>query len=278
MSTRRNGPITLLGLIALCPFLVSCAVAQERIAEVDAPSPASGAAAAPDANSPTDNKWHFAFIPYLWFAGVHGTTGIRGFDASIHATPGDLISHFDFGLMATVELDKSRAVMPVDMMWIRLSDSKSLPENLVGLNSIDVRVGQFVLTPKAGYTIFNGEKFKVDALGGFRFWNISQKFFFNPTIFNGLSASQDWVDVLGGARFVILPSPKVSIVIAGDGGGGVASPDYQVVGAIGYKIKKCFILQAGYRYLDVDYRNTQSCYLYDVIQNGAVLGATFNFK
>ena len=277
MSTHRNGPITLLGLIALCPFLVSCAVAQERIAEVDAPSPASGAAV-PDANSPTDNKWHFAFIPYLWFAGVHGTTGIRGFDASIHATPGDLISHFDFGLMATVELDKSRAVMPVDMMWIRLSDSKSLPENLVGLNSIDVRVGQFVLTPKAGYTIFNGEKFKIDALGGFRFWNISQKFFFNPTIFNGLSASQDWVDVLGGARFVILPSPKVSIVIAGDGGGGVASPDYQVVGAIGYKIKKCFILQAGYRYLDVDYRNTQSGYLYDVIQNGAVLGATFNFK
>jgi hypothetical protein len=280
MSTRRYGYTTLLGIIALCPFLMSCAVAQERIAELDAPLPAGGGAApaSPAANGTTDNKWHFGFLPYLWFTGMHGTTGIRGFDASVHASPGDLLSHLDVGLMAGVELQKSRAVMPVDMVWARLSDDKSLPENIIGINSIDTRVGQFILTPKAGYRIIDRDKFKVDALGGMRYWHLSQKMNFNPMLFNGLSTSQDWVDVLGGARFVYLPSPKVSILIAGDGGGGVAAPDYQIVGVLGYKVKKSIILQAGWRYLDVDYRNSSSTYLYDVIQSGAAVGATFYFK
>lgn len=277
MSVRRNGSITLLGIIALCPFLMSCAAAQERIEELDAPLPASGTAA-PDANGTTDNKWHFGFLPYLWFTGMHGTTGIRGLNASIHATPGDLLSHFDIGLMAGVELQKGRGVMPVDMVWARLSDSKSLPENIVGVNSIDARIGQFVLTPKAGFRIIDKDRFKFDGLGGMRYWHLEQKFYFSPTIRNGITTSQDWVDVLGGGRIVMLLSPKVPVLISGDAGGGVGSPDYQVLGAIGYKVKKSIILQAGWRYLDVHYRNNESGFLYDVAQSGAAVGATFFFK
>ena len=187
MSARRDRCIKLLAAIVLSPFLMRCAAAQERIAELDAPSPASGGAAALDANGSTDTKWHFGFLPYLWFTGMHGTTGIRGFNASVHATPGDLLSHLDIGLMAGVELRKNRGVMPVDMIWARLSDSKSLPENIIGVNSIDARIGQFVLTPKAGFRIIDRDRFKVDALGGMRYWHLEQKFYFRPTIRNGIS-------------------------------------------------------------------------------------------
>jgi hypothetical protein len=58
----------------------------------------------------------------------------------------------------------------------------------------------------------------------------------------------------------------------------VASPDYQVLGVLGYKIKRSIILQADWRYLDVNYRNNDSGYLFDVAQSGGAVGATFYFK
>ena len=48
-----------------------------------APSPVPQAAAATD---PNNDVWHFAVAPYLWFAGMHGTVGARGYDASVHAS------------------------------------------------------------------------------------------------------------------------------------------------------------------------------------------------
>lgn len=278
MSTRRHAYFTLLAEIALSLLLMPCAVAQERTVELNAPSLAGGAAASPDANGSADDQWHIGFLPYLWFAGAHGTTGVRGLNASIHASAGDMLSHFNIGLMGALELRKNRLVLPVDTMWVRLSDSKSLPENVVGVNSIDTRVGQFVLSPKAGYRIIDGEKLKVDGLAGLRYWHLGQKLNFNPTIFDGVSTSQNWVDALGGGRIEMLLSPKASVTIAGDAGGGGASPDYQVVGLLGFKVKKNIILQAGWRYLDVHYRNSNSGYLYDVAQSGAAIGATIYFK
>jgi hypothetical protein len=277
MSARGNACFTLLAAIALSPFLISPVSAQERTEELNAPQ-ASGGAASSDSNGPADDRWHIGFLPYLWFPGAHGTTGIRGFNASVHVSAGDLLSHFDIGLMGAVELRKNRVVLPVDTMWVRLSDSKSLPENLAGVKSIDARVGQFVLSPKGGYRIIDRKQLKVDGLAGLRYWHLGERLNFNPTIFSGLSTSQNWVDALGGGRIQMLPSPKASVTIAGDAGGGGASPDYEVLGLLGFKVKKNVILQAGWRYLDVHYRNNGSGFLYDVAQSGVVFGATIYFK
>jgi len=225
-----------------------------------------------------DDQWHIAFSPYLWFAGVHGTTGVLGYNTSIHASPGDLLSHFNMGLMGSTNLRRNRVVLPVDMMWIRLSDNHSLPENVLGVNSIDFRAGQFILTPGAGYRFVDKSNLKVDGLVGLRYWHLGQKLTFNPTILNGISTSQNWVDALGGARLLMLITPKLSMIISGNAGGGAAAPDYEVLGVVGLKVKRNITLQAGWRYLDVHYRNNSNLFLYDVAQNGAILGATFQLK
>jgi hypothetical protein len=38
----------------------------------------------------SDSKWHFYGTGYIWISGIHGTVGIRGFDASVHVTAGDI--------------------------------------------------------------------------------------------------------------------------------------------------------------------------------------------
>lgn len=245
MKALRNSFLTLLTLIALTPLLMSQELAVQN--EQTTPSSVGGAAAQPDTSFAMDDQWHIAFLPYLWFAGMHGTTGVLGYNTSVHASAGDLLSHFNIGLMAASELRKNRWVLPVDIMWIRLSDNHGLPENEPGVNHIDFRAGQFLLTPEGGYRFVDKWNLKVDALVGLRYWHLGQKLTLSPPIHNSVSTSENWVDALGGAKFLMLLPRNMSIIIAGDAGGGGASPDYQVVGLFGVKVKKNVTLQAGWR-------------------------------
>lgn len=215
---------------------------QEATAMAGAPAPS-------DQTAPADDPWHITFFPYLWFPGMHGTTGVLGFNTSVKASPGDLLSHFDIGLMGNVTARKQRFVAPVDFMWVALSDDKGLPENVVGIESISFHVGQFILTPKAGYQIIDTPKLKVDGLAGLRYWHLGEELHFNPKLFNGVSRSQNWVDGVAGARIEMVLSSKVSITVLGDAGGGGAVPDYQIAGLLGLKVKKKITLQAGWRSL-----------------------------
>jgi hypothetical protein len=87
------------------------------------------------------------------------------------------------------------------------------------------------------------------------------------------------VDGVARMRLEFALSTKAGITIAGDAGGGGAEVDYQVVGALGYKICKICTLQLGYRYLDTNYRtNAPRLIVFDAHQSGALLGITFNVK
>jgi len=242
------------------------------------PGQASSPASDTDPSTAMDDQWHIAFDPYLWFPGVHGKTGAFGRNASVHASAGDLLSHFDIGLMGTVEARKNRFVMPIDTVWTVISDDKGLPENQPGIESISVRGGLFIFTPKAGYRVIDASKVKVDGLIGLRYWHLGERFHFNPTLYKEAHISQNWVDVVAGAQIKMLLSPKAAILVLGDAGGGQASPDYEAAGLLGLKLKKNLDLFMGWRYLDVHYRNNNKLFLYDMAESGAVLGASFYFK
>jgi hypothetical protein len=252
-------------------------VIQDALLPEAVQTPSSGTSG--NAPAAADNDWHFTFSPYLWFAGMHGTVGALGRNVSVHASPGDVLSHFNIGLMGAAELSRKRVLIPIDLIWIRLSDSQALPFPALSAVSADARVGQFILTPKVGYRVFDNEKLKVDALTGFRYWHLGEKLSFNPSLLGlNFSGSQNWVDPLVGGRIQAPLSAKTEVTIAGDvGGWGVGSQlDYQVVGLLGYKLKPKLTLQVGYRYLDVDYRNGGATY--DTTTSGALFGVTFKIK
>jgi hypothetical protein len=57
----------------------------------------------PSNSGPNDDTGcHFDLSPYLWFAGAHGVVGALDHDLGFHASPGDLLSHIDIGLMGVV--------------------------------------------------------------------------------------------------------------------------------------------------------------------------------
>jgi hypothetical protein len=279
MSSRKT-------FLVACTVLVSLMLCLPAIAQGPSEASSSDAtigAQTPDAPTPqnttaADDGWHFAVTPYLWFAGVSGAAGAVGHDVGIHASPGDLLSHFDIGLMGLVEARKNRFVLPVDFLFIKLTADKGVPLNDF-VNSIQFKGTVVVLTPSAGYRIVDHEKVKVDALAGFRYWHMGQSLNAQPQLFNGFSRSQNWVDAVAGGKIEMALSEKALVTIAGDAGGGGSDLDYQAVGALGYRLGKKAILQLGYRYLYVNYHNNPpASFLFDAHLSGAILGVTFNLK
>jgi len=226
-----------------------------------------------------NDGWHVAITPYLWFSGVHGTTGALGREASVHASFSDIFSNTDIGAMGVMEARYKRVLMPVDFMWIKLSDDKALPIQVVAL-SIKAEMTETMLTPKIGYRIADGKKVKVDALFGIRYWHVSTDFTLQPVqIIGGISQSANWVDAVAGGRIILALSPKAFMGVAGDAGGGSARSDWQGAGFLGYKISPKWVMLAGYRYLSINYRpNGKAQFVYDVNMPGLVIGATYNIK
>jgi hypothetical protein len=233
----------------------------------------NGQAAANTENSLNGPGWHFAASPYLWFAGLHGTVGVDGYESSLHVSPGDLLSKFDIGFMGAFEARKGRWIIPIDFLWIRLKDDKAIPEDIIGVTEVNVHINESVLTPKAGYRFVDSEKWKVDAIAGFRYWHLGQNIDFIG-IPATLTNSQNWVDVIAGARIQKPLSQKITIDLLGDAGGGAANLDYQIVTFLSYKIKPKIALLAGWRYLAINYRPSTT-FVNDTVTSGVFAGATF---
>ncbi|HTZ47965.1 MAG TPA: hypothetical protein VMH20_10255 [Verrucomicrobiae bacterium] len=247
---------------------------------------ASAQTSAPTASStvsnnvdPADQGWHVDIAPYLWFPAINGTVGARDYQSSVHVGASDVLSNFNFGLMGAAEFRYNRIVMPLDFMWVRLEDNKSIPlgENLGLAESIHTKLNEDLFTPKVGYRLVSTPKFKMDALIGIRYWHYGATLTLQPSeLGNSRYAAINWVDAVQGARFQAMIAPKLWLTIAGDAGAGGSKLDYQVVGLLGYQLKRV-TLQGGWRYLVVHKAPGENAYV-DAAMTGVVLGAVIPIK
>jgi len=237
----------------------------------------SGAQASNSTVTDPANGWHFSVTPYLWFAGMHGTLGAKGHDVSVHAGFSDIFSYLNIGLMGAIEPRYKKFGAPVDFLWMKLSDDKGLPFER-GPTSIKAKVTQTLLAPKVSYRLIDGEMVKVDGNFGIRYFHLGTTVTLEPASrLPSFYQSANWVDYTGGARIVATVSPRILVTALGDVGAGGADLDYQVAGALGYKLKPSIVLQTGWRYLDVNYR-PKSTFVYDTATTGLIVGATFYLK
>jgi opacity protein-like surface antigen len=247
---------------------------------VNAQTQSAMSTTAPEAKeADADAEWHFTIAPYIWFAGVQGTTGALGHEASVHADFSEVFNYLNIGAMGAFEARYKRVIIPVDFMWMKLSDDKGIPVNDIA-TSVKAKMTETMLTPKIGYRIADGKRVKVDALFGFRYWHLSTDLALQPVTLDGsFSQSTSWVDAVAGGRITAALTPKVFAVIAGDAGGGTAKSDYQVGGGMGYELNRKLSLLVGYRYLHVNYRSTgNDRFIYDVNMPGLVFGAIYKIK
>jgi len=244
---------------------------QDQATTAAAPTPA------PQKTSGTDDGdgWRGAIAIYGWFPAVHGNVGVLGHEAGFHATFSDVFHTLKGIIPVAAEVDKGRFVMPVDFLWMKLGNNRGIPLNDFGQTSVNIHLTQSILTPKFGYRLVDGEHWKIDALAGIRYWHLGQNLALEPAGVSN-SRSANWVDGLGGARIQLVFSPKASIIVSGDAGGGGANLDYQVVGLLNLKFTQHLGVGLGWRYLDIDYQGNRQ-FLYDTIINGPMAGFYYTF-
>jgi hypothetical protein len=272
-----------LGSILALSFCAT-AKAQDQTATASAQvqTPPANAAVASNSSSGNtsspgiDGTWHFESLSYLWFPGIHGTVGARGYQASPSVSPSDLISHFNFGLMGSFEAHYNRWGIPFDYVYVKVDDNKTFV-NLPGYTA-NPSLKESLLTPKVTYLVVDGQRLQIKATAGIRYWHLGENLQLTrpaaPSISFG--TSQNWVDVVGGANIVVPFSPKIAVMILGDAGGGGANVDYQVAGIINYQLKPKWGVGLGYRYVDVNYRNSNK-FIFDTVQSGIALTLLYKY-
>jgi len=234
----------------------------------DAPVPQSSY------NAADSTGWRGTFAFYGWFAGEHGTVGVLGHNAGISVPFSDVFQNLKGVIPIFVEADKGRFVLPIDYLWLKLEGIRGLPFTDISQTSVNVQLTESIFTPKAGVRVLDAEHFKIDALGGIRYWYINGNLTLEPSgLFS--SRSQNWVDGLGGARFTLPFNDKAAITVSGDAGAGGANIDYQALGLFTYNFTRHFGAGVGWRYLDVNYRPTSRQFVYDTAMSGALGGVYF---
>jgi outer membrane protein OmpA-like peptidoglycan-associated protein len=249
----------------------------------DAPSPAADPmpAQGPGPVSPyptgsTGGNWRVGISIYGWFPGLHGTVGALGHNASIHVPFSDVFHTLKGIVPIAVEADKGRFVMPVDFLWMKLGVDNGIPINDFGQTSINTHLTESILTPKVGFRLLDADHLKFDALGGIRYWYLSLDNTLEPSGI-GTSRSVQWVDGVGGGRFILPFGEKASVTVAGDAGGGGSNLDYQLLGLMNFNLSSKLGLAVGWRYLDVDYQPTTNQFVFDTVTSGAIAGFSYNF-
>jgi hypothetical protein len=268
-------------MVVLC--LCAVARAQDQLAVTSSPDQTTGGTVATPSTLATsapaiedDPHWHFSSLSYLWFPGMSGTVGAKGYSTRVAVSPSDILSHFNIGLMGSFVPQYKRWSLPIDFVWVKLSDDKAIVR-LPGY-SAKATVKEGIFTQKVNYLVVNGKMVKIRATAGIRGWYVSENLQLRPPVPPNFSvgSSQGWADVLGGANIVVPLSPKIAVFIEGDAGGGGANVDYQVAGIANYQIKPKWGLGVGYRYLDVNYRNSNQNVL-DVHTSGIALTLLYKF-
>jgi hypothetical protein len=165
-------------------------------------------------------------------------------------------------------------------MYIRLGDESAIPvQGLPTDVNVKTSLNTFTLSPYLGYRIVGSKRGSIDFLTGGRYYHIGSTIKVNAGlgVQPSSSTSDNWADLVEGARFNLNLTPRIGAFFMGDAGGGGSVLTWQLVGGVGYRWNKRWSTSLGYRRLYFN-RQTNTGLGLEQTQQGLVLGATFRFR
>lgn len=261
MSMSSKGALNAFALLALC---------------ATGSAQAQSAAAA----TPADSGWRYEGTPYLWAAGVSGTTRVGTRLPAVHvdASFSDLVDQLDVGLMGTFEARKGRWGVVFDGLYMKLSaDVEPLVPERSGTNTAELK--ETLLQIAGAYRVFDDAVTAVDVLAGARYTNLEVELNLVPTALRPLgrerSGNVDWTDGFVGGRVLHKLSDRWSLVGYADLGGGGTDKSWQLIAGANYRFSDKMSGKFGYRILSMDYDKTE--FLYNIKTAGIYAGLGFRF-
>jgi hypothetical protein len=232
--------------------------------------------------------WQYEITPYLFAAGLDGTTGVRGVETDLDLSFDDILSDLEGAFMGVFTAQKGPWSYGLEGLYVKLEDqgSKSVTGpfgNVSVSGALQVATEQYIYQGSVGYRLID-DRAKVDLIGALRYTKIkldvTAEITTTPAIvFPGGTRSakgdEDWLDAVVGARVLYPLSPQWSLLGYADVGGGGSDLTYQFMGGVNWEFKDGYTAKVGYRLLDWDYENGGN--VWDMTESGAYLGLGIRF-
>lgn len=233
------------------------------------------------ASADSSDSWQFHLAPYAWLAGQSGSVatlpGLPPVDIDINFYD-DVLGNINGALMLVGEARKGRLGVVVDTVYTDIQLDNATPGKF--FDTVSSRTTSWIVSGSGFYRLVEQAGSFIDGLVGLRYWSVDSELALSggPAGYYDIDNRESWVDPivgfkgltrLGESRFYVNGFALI-------GGFGVGSDFMWDVNVnLGYQWTESFSTLIGYRYLDVDYEEDQ--FLYDVSQDGIILGLSWRF-
>ncbi len=242
--------------------------------------------AADDSQSKNPPAWaesplSIKLSPYLWAASMSGDVGVRGLPpAEIDVDFDEIFKNIDWfppPIMLAAEVRYDRFGFLSDFIYLGLDADGASPGPLP--LTADATLKTMIFTVGGSYRVLQSSAVDLDLLAGARLWMVDADLALTGPVIGTrqVGGSETWVDPIVGIATQIKLGGGFGFRAEGDVGGfGVgADLDWQVLGALQYQLNESITLEAGYRYLAVDY--DRGGFVYDVAMQGPIIGGSIRF-
>ena len=236
---------------------------------------------AANAESNSEEEWHFTVAPYAWLAGQKGSVAtlppLPSVDIDIDFWD-DILGNINGALFLVGEARKGKYGALFDMAYVDIELESSTPGPI--FSSVTSRTKAWIVSVAGSYRLVEKPDVFADLLVGIRYWSVDSTLGLKSAILRDREVSnrEDWVDpivglkgqsFIGASQFFV----NGGLMIGGFGAGSGFMWDANF--NLGYRWTETFSTTLGYRYLDVDYEKDD--FLYDVSQDGPVIGLSWVF-
>ena len=241
---------------------------------------AAGSAQAADGDN--QDKWQFEITPYLFASGLNGTVGLRGVDADVDMSFGDLWDRLDKAFMLMGTAQKGDWIYGFDGMYVELGGEQASSWNgpLGNSNSaqLNVDMTQEIYSLSAGRKVWGENRRRLDLVGVARYTMLESSLKLALTTGSGLlpngsravSGEFDWWDAAIGVRYLAPLGEKWDLVGYADVGAGGSDLTYQLLAGVNWRFSKTFSAKFGYRYFYQDY--SKDDFKWDMAMSGVFAG------
>lgn len=222
---------------------------------------------------------------YGWLPSMEGAQEGPDGDPFVELDSVDILDMLNFAFMGAGEIRRGRIGLAFDVEYADLSADGTARRTLVpGADPTSAKVDTTMLlaTGAVAYRFLEKDRTWVDVYGGLRAFDIDGDFTVRVPATNTRerrSGSVNWVDGLVGLRGHAPLSERFSVTGFADAGGfGIGSSSdltWQVQGTVDYAFTDRVIGRLGYRYMSIDYDNSDLTM--DVDMYGPLIGVTWTF-
>jgi len=213
--------------------------------------------------------WKFRVVPYLMGASMDGKTTIRGREATIDLSAGEIFDNLKFGFMGYFEASKGPWGFGSDTIYMALGTFTEVPPA-----NVDVK--------QLAWTFWGIREINpwADLVFGARWNRIEGELDFKgPDI--QVRDTKNWVDPLVGVRLSSDRSRRFHAGFLADIGGFGLGSDlaWEIFPTVGVNLGRHATATFGYRWLDMDYETGEGNerFGYDVLIQGPAFGLSFSF-